>query len=236
MKINRAHVSILGGFLLFMNISSTYIYGVLFPYLSSYLRNVSNSTITTKEVDIIILLDTFSQGIFVMLTAKFQSRFNERSYCFFVSVIYAAMWLLASLMKNPFLAIFFYGIGVGSAKGCFYLIPIYNAYRLFPNNKGKAAGIVFSGFAAGPLLWNSLLFQLTNPHNLEPQYDSRVKEEFFSNEVTNNLPGAIQILSLLQLFVGLIGSLLLADSRFIEMQKNESDFPNQNSKQGEFIA
>ena len=67
-----------------------------------------------------------------------------------------------------------------------YVVPVYNGWQYFKNNKGLVTGIVLCGFGFGAFVFNFISTAIVNP-NKEEAVDG-----LFSPEVANNVPKMIR--------------------------------------------
>ena len=209
----RKYLSIAGGFLLYMVSSSSYIYGEMYPYLSSYIRENGDKSVTTKQVELIAFFDICMQAVVVCLTSRIQQEYREDIYAALSIIFFSSIWFILSYTSSLVLIIFLFGVGIGGGKGLFYLLPLYNGQRLFPAKKGTVGGIIFTGFAFGPFIWNGMLYAIVNPENKSSYIDEETGEAYFTKDVIDNFPKAMRIFSFVFLILGLLGSFMLFDSR-----------------------
>jgi hypothetical protein len=126
LKITPEMLSVLGCFLLYGLLSTFYMYGTLYPYLASYLRNCCDNTVTTPDIELILLLDPLAQGTAIALSPSIQKRFPEKPYCIIVISLFSLMWLIASYLRSYVAFMIVLGICLGFIKGLLYLVPLYN--------------------------------------------------------------------------------------------------------------
>ena len=85
--------------------------------------------------------------------------------------------LAASFATNFWVFMFLYSCGFGICNGLAvriklksfkYIIPVYNCWKYFPNNKGLASGIVLAGYGFGAFVFNFVSTAVVNPNNIKP--------------------------------------------------------------------
>lgn len=70
------------------------------------------------------------------------------------------------------------------------MVPVYNGWHYFKNNKGLVTGIVLCGFGFGAFVFNFVSTALVNPNKKEAGDDG-----FFEPDVANNVPKMIRVMT-----------------------------------------
>ena len=71
-------------------------------------------------------------------------------------------------------------------------------------------------FTFGPLIWNTLFYLLVNSSDIESVENKETGERYFPMQVTDNIPYSIRILAVVFTGTGVLGSLVLKNSRSIQ--------------------
>jgi MFS transporter, OFA family, oxalate/formate antiporter len=111
---------------------------------------------------------------------------------------------VSSLMKNFWIFFALYGSGFGICNGIAYIVPIYNSWRYFPNNKGLVGGIVVAGFGFGAFVFNFVASAIVNPNHVEADPNG-----YFPIDVADNVPKMIRVLTLCWFTISILGILLI---------------------------
>lgn len=134
----------------------------------------------------------------------------------------------SSFVKNfwAFLGLYACGFGLCNAfavrsvsKLVQYIVPIYNSWKYFPDNKGLAGGIVLAGFGFGPFVFNFISTALVNPNNLKPN-----DQGYFPPEVADNVPYMLRSLVYCWTAIAVVGILMIFP--YEEAQKEERQLTN----------
>ncbi|XP_076338058.1 apicoplast pyruvate carrier 1-like isoform X2 [Tachypleus tridentatus] len=171
MKI-RPYVSVFGCFLIHFGLGSFVTFGNINPYLTSYLKNRVDETVTKEQVSWVLY--TFHVGIsFIHFGGWLGLQVGRRKAmifgsCCFIGAIVATHW---SIKTSLAATIIVYGAFHSFGLVCVYGLPVVTAIEWFPEKKSLATGVVASGFAACPVLMNNVQTFFVNPNNLNPTSD-----------------------------------------------------------------
>jgi MFS transporter, OFA family, oxalate/formate antiporter len=69
------------------------------------------------------------------------------------------------------------------------VVPVYQGWRYFPNNRGLVSGIILCGFGFGAFVFNMISTAVVNPNHEES------KDGVFPKDVANNVPNMIRVLT-----------------------------------------
>ena len=98
---------------------------------------------------------------------------------------------------------FTYSLGFGVGNGIAYGVPIYNAWKFFPEKKALVTGIVLCGFGLG-----SFIFGLIATHLINPENEKTLNSGLYPPDVNERVPSSIRILSLCWGACSLLGIIL----------------------------
>jgi MFS family permease len=206
-RLLKACSSIIGGFLTHLVLGTFYLWGNISLYATSYYRwngNPGLESATMQYVFPFVYLGIFMGGFMGLPLAR---RIGHRITSGSIILVYFTSVILAS--KSSFLEfIITMGFLPGFCVGNEYLIPVDNAYPYYPHRKGIVSGIILCGLGFGSLVFNPLMQYLINPNNEDPLEDG-----YYSEGVANNLPHALQVCSYIYLGVGLLGVLMMVETK-----------------------
>ncbi len=102
-----------------------------------------------------------------------------------------------ALCTNKFLFLLLFSVlfGVSTIN---YMPPIICSWKHFPNSRGTVTGVVMSGFALGPLLFNFLAKTIVNPNGTRADIEvdrGQLIDYYYGPAVANNVPRMFAILA-----------------------------------------
>lgn len=154
-----------GGVLTLIVLGSIYTFGALTPYISSYLYYQGDETSNTAMAILFTLtMIMISIGVTISNMALYKT--PNRIICIIAVVGLSASVFISSFMKTFAGYVSFYGLIYGFFIGIGYYPPVKNAYLHLPNRKGLCSGICMAGFGFGSAIFNTVIMELVNPHDI----------------------------------------------------------------------
>lgn len=101
------------------------------------------------------------------MSALVLNKFSNKLLCIIAVLGMSSAVFFVSFMENFIGFVAFYGVMYGLFIGIGYLPPLQNAYLHLPTRKGLCSGICMSGFGLGSAIFNYIILELVNPHNIE---------------------------------------------------------------------
>lgn len=94
------------------------------------------------------------------------------------------------------------------------LPPLFHCmYSHYADKKSLATGVAICSFGFGAIFWNALMTMLVNPDNIVPDIESGDPNlNFFTNEISNRVPRATNIMYLGSGILYFLGSLLVTNN------------------------
>ena len=86
-----------------------------------------------------------------------------------------------------------------------------NSWRLLPNQKGLASGIILCGYGTASFIFNFITLAIVNPNDEKPLpvQEDEITEYYFAKNVYENVPRMFRYLSLIWACLTIIGAILL---------------------------
>lgn len=167
------------------------------------------------------------------LGLKMREKIGIKAHCYLFSFILCFCVFLSSFANSFWIFVLIYGIGFGLTSGLIYLIPLYNAYKYFPQKKGLLTGIIMGGYGLGTFISSLLFLKMVNPNNEKIENDG-----YFSQNVADNFTSGVQVISYYFTVLLLVGCILLQeykgpllDASFdCESQKKTQEAINKNDE------
>ena len=187
---------------------TTNIAGTIAPYMISYYYSL-DSSITASTIVIITFIGYVVQGTNCLLLSQLARKFDEIYLTLIGLIVGSASMFFSSYIENPYIFVVVFGINIGIFGSNLSYPPIWLGWKVLEaKNKSFATGCALSGFVISPFI-NGLIFTLiVNPNNDPPEKTQQVGDEkvkLFGEDVYNRFPMSLRYISLLWLFIGLIG-------------------------------
>lgn len=183
----KAISCVAGAILINLTLGTFYSIGNVIPYVASYMRNRPGNTeeITSEHGTWITAAFLLGQGLFIVLGAFIESKFNSRIACIVGCLIHSASTFLTMwALDNGFATVVVvYGLGSGLGCGSAYISSIIAAQKWFPQYKGIFTGIIVAGFGLGGLIFTTLQTLYMNPDNKEADQSG-----YFDKSVSERVP------------------------------------------------
>lgn len=165
----KAISCVIGAILINLTLGTFYSIGNVFPYIASYMRKRpgNKEDITTEHGTWITAAFLLGQGLFIIVGAFIENRFNSRIACIVGCLIHcASTFMTIWALDNGFAAVvIIYGFGSGLGCGSAYISSIIAAQKWFPQCKGIFTGVIVAGFGLGGLIFTSAQTLYMNPKN-----------------------------------------------------------------------
>jgi len=129
-------------------------------------------------------------------------------------IIFSAGYFAASFASNPYLFLAVFGVVTGVGEGLAIMTPLYNAWRMFPQSKGKVSGAILFGYGCGPPVFGLVFTFLVNPQNDPATVHVRNGESsyyLFPSSVADKVPAAMRWMALICAVLFLLAVLLQTD-------------------------
>ena len=131
-------------------------------------------------------------------------------------VILSAGYFTASFASNPYLFLALFGVVSGIGEGLTIMTPLYNAWKVFPQSKGKVSGVIMLGYGCGPPLFGLIFTFLVNPQNDPASVHVKNGQSsyyLFPSSVADRVPAALRWVALMIAVLFLLAILLQTDYR-----------------------
>ena len=221
----RGLAAVLGGFLLQFTMGSFYSFGNISTYMTSYMRQHSESpNVTNTEFVVVQSTWGMTQGVVMPLSGFLVNIIGQKASMVSGSIIFSSGCALTYFTIKGKLWMVAATYGFVSALGQnIALIPtLTTGMKWFPHRKGLAMGCVVGGFGAGSLVFNYIITAIINPDNISPAA-SGVDEGYFTDtDLLSRVPSLLVSLASIYLGLGLLACLLVTQPPETEV-KDEHD-------------
>ena len=209
---SRGLAAVLGGFLLQFTMGSFYSFGNISTYMTSYMRQHSESPdVTNTEFVVVQSTWGMTQGVVMPLSGFLVNIIGQKASMVSGSILFSGGCALTYFTIKGKLWMVAATYGFVSALGQnIALIPtLTTGMKWFPHRKGLAMGCVVGGFGGGSLVFNFIITAIINPDNIGPAA-SGVDEGYFTDpDLLSRVPGLLLILASIYLGLGLLACLLI---------------------------
>lgn len=213
-------ISICSSGLLYLVLGSTYIWGNINIYVSSYYGSISSDL-----GSVIFPISGLISNLGMLLSFLVVDKLGFRKTIIFSSLLMFGFILACAFCPNFWLFFCCFGIGFGLAVGFPYLTLMYNCYKYFPSRRGLIGGILMGFYGLAALISNYIILMMINPENISPAKDSD-GDYHFPQEIADKLPSAMKYLSFYFLGISILSNLFqfeFQEPAEIETQYNEED-------------
>lgn len=195
-------------------LGSSYIWGNISIYVSSYYKNV-----TSDEGSIVFPIATSASTIGILISFSIVNLIGFRALVILSSLAMFSFVFTSSYSSN-FFSFFICFVGYGFSGGLLYLTLLFNTYKYFPDKRGLIGGIGMCSVGLSAFLSNYLLLCVMNPDDIMAEKNLSTGEYFFKEEITQRLPSALQYLAFYFLALLIIGNLLQIEFKDIKEEPN----------------
>ena len=202
----RGQLAVMGGCCIHLMIGSFYLWGTISTFMVSYFRKEGNPDLTMAQANILFPVTSVMNCLFNNVGLWLSAKYGSRRATLICSLLNSLLVLVSSFCTNFWLFFFIYGVGQGIMAGCLYLTPIRIAVRYFPENKGLVSGFIMGSYGCATLIISFLVIFIINPHNVSGIHFKEQDYYYYPDSVTDNVPKALQYLSLYFFFLSILGS------------------------------
>lgn len=206
----KGYLAVLGGFFLHLVLGSFYLWGAINLYVASYYKQNFEPDLKFETTLMVFPFMSIASHTTAPFSVKVCSYLGMRLHCGLFSILIFVFVFLSSYTTSFTYFVLLYAIGFGLSSGMIYLIPLYNAYKYFPKNRGLVSGIIMGAYGLGTLISNNIFLLVLNPNNVATKkLDDG--NHYFPLEICDLLPKGIRILAIYFAVLLTIGTALLFD-------------------------
>ena len=198
--------TLIGGILLNIVAGNLLTWGMIYPYIGSYLRSL-DSSVSFSEVYSALPLSFLIENIGVF-AAPFLIRIGgTRKTLLEGGALTSLSFMICSLLKSSTAVVWTYAVLFGTGAGIITITSFFPAWDHFPRSRGMVTGFIMSGYSASNLVFGLLFTYLANPTNKEPTNLD------FGEEVNRNIPYVMLLMGLVFAGVTIVGVFLVREAR-----------------------
>ncbi|XP_070207035.1 uncharacterized protein [Littorina saxatilis] len=168
-----------------------YTNGNLLPYMTSYLRNVTE--VTSLDYSQMMWVDNsmwLTMALSLPLVGLIERKMSARLYiligvAFHAVAFFGTYWAVQTSFA---LLVIVNGVLQGIAQGVLYPAGVKLTMQWFPHRKGLVGGVTMAGYGGGAFIWNQVVTRWINPHNLQPDSAEGDNVFFTQPEVLGQVP------------------------------------------------
>lgn len=213
--------------------------GFLFPYFISYFR-IHGQVITIGDMIFLPMIWILTVGPTSPLCLMIKNKIGYKLTLLFYLYFFILVNIICQYITNYKIFCVIYGVSGGILHGTYMTLPTISTWRFFPESKKALLnGIIYSCLAFSPFITSYIAFYSINPNN---EFQSVVEilpngkqAQYFSEEVSHNVPNFFRNFSILAFIFGSLGTLLLSDPvGYTEIKeesivKEQSELPYNNN-------
>ncbi|XP_071098168.1 apicoplast pyruvate carrier 1-like [Haliotis cracherodii] len=208
----RGIVTVLGGFLVHLTLSTTYVFGNMNPYVTSYLRGgEENSSVGYTQTIWISTAQAMSMAGAMPILGLLEQRIHPK-YCVLIGswTFSLGMALTYWTVRHSLgLTILTYGVVHGAGKGMAYPAAVKCGLEWFPERKGLVTGLIIAGIGGGTFAFNEVITHFMNPNNLLPETSQHGDLYFRQAVLLDKVPYCFLLLGGVDAGIQLLGVLLI---------------------------
>ncbi|XP_046578489.1 monocarboxylate transporter 9-like isoform X2 [Haliotis rubra] len=209
----RGILSVLGGFLVHLTLSTVYVFGNMNPYVTSYLRGGDeNSTVRYTQTIWISIAQSISMAGSMPVLGLLEQRIHPK-YCALIGswIFSLGMALTYWTVRHSLgLTILTYGVIHGAGKGMAYPAAVKCGLEWFPKRKGLVTGLIIAGIGGGTFVFNEVITHFINPNNLLPETSHRGDLYFSQSVLLDKVPYCFLLLGGVDAGIQLFAVLLIS--------------------------
>ncbi|XP_067653254.1 monocarboxylate transporter 9-like [Haliotis asinina] len=209
-------LSVLGGFLVHLTLSTVYVFGNMNPYVTSYLRGLNeNSTVGYTQTIWISTAQAISMSASMPALGLLEQRIHPK-YCALIGswIFSLGMALTYWTVRHSLgLTILTYGVIHGAGKGMAYPAAVKCGLEWFPKRKGLVTGLIIAGIGGGTFVFNEVITHFINPDNLLPETSHRGDLYFSQAVLLDKVPNCFLLLGGVDAGIQLFAVLLISKSK-----------------------
>jgi MFS family permease len=215
----RGYLAIVGCLLVDISVGEYNLLGFLYPYFGSYFH-YQDSKITMDDTPLVGATWLAAQAFAGVLGVFINNYLSFRWTFLLFVLLFCVGQFAASFVTNFYLFLLVYAVPGGIAQGALVILPLYCAWRYFPDkHKGKISGIILSAYALAPILTSFIAQRIINPNDVDVVTVDGKK--YFPQDVANQVPKFIRTFCIICLGLGLLGVCLIVEP-LSEEEKTES--------------
>ncbi|KAL4512744.1 hypothetical protein ABPG72_020581 [Tetrahymena utriculariae] len=208
----KGYITLIGGFILELVTGTSFLWGQLNVYITSYFRQKDDQGLHLSIGGAIfpLMMGTFAAGIPIGIKA-IKLFGSARLCCIVFSFLASVAVFISSYSQKFWQFVFIYGVIHGFIQGIVFFIPVYVGYLYFPTQKGMVSGVITCGFGLTAFLFGLIFFSIVNPDGLVPVQDDDGYSYFQgpSIEVAQNVPESLRKLSYIYIGIAFCSSLFI---------------------------
>lgn len=247
----KRYISLICAFLLHLFLGANNFWGFINPYVCSFYYNNGDLTLTQAETSQADNLRAIFYDVGLILSIFLCEYLGFRALTIMGALIYGFSFVTIS-WTSSFDAFFMaYAVFNGVCQGIFFIQPTFAVMTSFPTRKGLVTSFIVAGSIFASIFAGNLAKYLVNPHNEKPTQVVEINGKtlnYFTPEITENLPTFFWILGLMSMVSGtILGFGIFTGSQFkgkiqlyieekIEEAKTKENFSIVSVKQGSRIS
>eukprot|EP01064_Diplonema_japonicum_P036302 TRINITY_DN8112_c0_g1_i1.p1 TRINITY_DN8112_c0_g1~~TRINITY_DN8112_c0_g1_i1.p1 ORF type:complete len:501 (+),score=72.83 TRINITY_DN8112_c0_g1_i1:29-1504(+) len=164
------YVVLAAGVLIHLCLGTTYCWGNMTTYITSYLRR-SHPSVQYSDTYWVYTSVPSGQALVMPFSGWLQLKVGTRITTWLGTLCVVGALLLSHFtVENGVAALVgSYGVLFGVGVGLTYTCPVTAAISYLPEKKGLVNGIIVMGFGLGAFVMNFVITSYLNPHNCKPQ-------------------------------------------------------------------
>ena len=206
-----------GCFMLHLIMGYIYSWGSIFPYIAEYYMRdfLGTHYLDNAGYNMLIFLGLAMGNC---MCEKLANRFGMRTVTFGSFFGVSATMFLCSLTDNVMLYSGLMTIIPGFFIGLVYDLPFFCSSQYFQSHQIFLKGLFYIGNGIGAFLYSYLSYDYLSQRDLHGELEAPVNRlnNFYSDELVNNVPYLLRHMAIVVIVMGVIGCLLLhAKGKFI---------------------
>ncbi|MFH4976634.1 hypothetical protein AB6A40_003343 [Gnathostoma spinigerum] len=204
----RVIIVLSGAVLIHLSLGTYHTFGNMLPYMASYMRNHTDSSINLEHL---VWIPSF-QGCFpfaMIIGGYLSNRIGPRASAFIGCSLMASGVFLTyyTIQYSFYLFLLTYGVMFGLGQGMAYVVTVSCVINWAPEHVGLVSGVVAAGFGVSSSIFAPIQTMLINPWNFKPT----INGYFLENELVERVPSVFLKLSCIYAVMQLIGLSAICD-------------------------
>lgn len=196
--------SLIGSCLIHLVLGSFYLWGTINIYVCSYYKLNYDHNLTLEMASICFPILCLASNTCIPFSVKICEKIGLRLHCLTIGVFMSVCVFSSSFANGFWYYVILFGVCFGVGIGMLYVVPIYNAYKYFPNRKGLVGGIIMCSYGIGTIIAINVALFLINPDN-----EKTASDGYFDKNIADRIPNAIRTFSYYFISLIVVGSLFL---------------------------
>jgi MFS family permease len=221
----RGILTVAGGILLSTSSALGNCFGILAPYLVSYMRQY-DSRAKNNAAGIMPVLASMTIVPALMLSSLLAKKIGYRPSLFIGAIGLSSCYFSISFVRSWILGVFIMGTCSGFFLGFLLVLQVYPAMTYFPKYKGVLAGAILAGGSLSPFCIGSIFMRLINPDGVGPNIiiqNGNNQEKYFSGEIIDEMPHNMRV------FASVMFAMMTFSIIFIQEPLTKDSLRNMNS-------